>query len=90
MFRRDNIIFGIILGVITPAIVVALVWLVFYYKGVELKLDLLEKLILFAFALNGFYLRFYHKNKLDNSFKGVMIATFVYVFYWVFKFVINN
>ena len=90
-FKLDSWLTGIFVGLLLPAAIYfggksILLWQA-HKQGNALGSGFDESFSLFAFAINGGIMYFFLKKKGRDKFgKGIIAATFVYVFIWVFKY----
>lgn len=86
MIKWNSWFMGIFTGLALPAVVYfGGKWLIATQgKGFAPSFD--ESFSLFAFALNGGFMYFMNRKGMDKFGMGVIAATFVYIFIWVFKF----
>lgn len=87
MFKKDNWLLGISIGVAGPLLLFSLLYITFYAFGMpshENKLLKQENLSLTAVFLNMIVFRYYMINlKYDKTGRGILITT---VFYAIFFF----
>ncbi|PWV48394.1 hypothetical protein [Chitinophaga sp. S165] len=89
MLKRDNLLLGIILGLITPVLAFflyyLLVYLPKYQKSLAEFIDILgdnrqalPKLISVCLLLNGLVFYFYTRSRKDITAKGIFLVTMLY------------
>lgn len=88
MFKKDNFIFGLILGLIAP--VVGLVALKYYKFGMLSFKEVLQFMYLqpghglitagltVSLMMNAFFFTMYVNNRRDQTAKGIFVTTLVY------------
>jgi hypothetical protein len=87
MFKLDSWLTGIAVGLFLPAIIYFGGKAILRWQGSFLTPDFDESFSLFAFAMNGGIMYFFMDRKGRDKFgKGIIAATFVYIFIWVFKY----
>jgi hypothetical protein len=79
LFRRNNLNIGIGLGIIVPIVVFGLLYGITGLFGVHFKP---RSLAIISIALNMLLIRFFRKNRANESIRGTVIATFVMAFVW--------
>lgn len=72
--KKDNLFFGILLGVIAP--VIAFVISQFNLTGINIGN---KNLSVYAIAalLNLILMRYYYRNEMENSARGIILTTFI-------------
>ncbi|MEA3477541.1 MAG: hypothetical protein U9R60_05135 [Bacteroidota bacterium] len=82
MFKRDSIIFGLLLGIVIPILAYAILYLGLALVELLLSRDLLNErpaLKLISIAFNLLVLRYYFVTlKFEKTGKGILIITFAY------------
>ena len=86
MIKWNSWLMGIVTGLGLPALIYFGGRYLFHAQGKYLTPDFDESFSLFAFAINGGFMYFMNKKNMDRFGMGVIAATFVYIFIWVFKF----
>jgi hypothetical protein len=85
--KLDSWLTGIAAGLLVPVIVYFGGQSILRHQGKHLGVEFDESFSLFAFAINGAIMYFFMNKKGRDKFgKGVIAATFVYIFIWVFKY----
>ena len=94
MFQKNNLVTGILIGILLPA--TAFLMLYNGYKLLEgfgfasktgLSPDFRERTTaILAIALNLIPLNTYRKRRFENAMRGVVIATSILAFAWVFVY----
>jgi hypothetical protein len=94
MFNRNKFSVGLILGILIPLIAFPLLYGLF--TGLESLAfasdDGFRPLFkertsgIVAIGINAITLNFYNKRKADETMRGIVIATFVYIAIWVYFF----
>ena len=84
LFKRDNLLFGIILGAIVPWILFGILYLLNIWISYSVHHDQpiirTSTLQLIAIVVNVFMIRQYlSKLKFDKTGRGVLLCTFVYI-----------
>ncbi len=79
--KKDNFLFGFIIGIIFPALFFGIIWIINYIlleiNVAKFPFDL-ESHILLSFIANLLLIRYYFLNlKYENTGKGVLMITFV-------------
>jgi hypothetical protein len=86
-FKLDSWFTGIIVGLGLPASIYFGGRGILHWQGKYLGSEFNESFSLFAFAMNGAIIYFFMNKKGRDRFgKGIIGATFIYVFMWVFKY----
>ena len=87
MFRIDNILFGIVIGSLLPAIFI----LGFNFLFLDyLQADLTEDTIyVLSVLINFLIFRIYMINmEMDKTGRGILLATFLYAFGYIYLYII--
>lgn len=93
-FRRDNIVMGLIIGIISPALLFGILYgiiaIVEHYTG-NINFVSIQKLLLLSIIPNLFLLRYYlMKLKYDLTGKGILITTFIIgILFFILEFTIK-
>ncbi len=89
MFKKNSTIFGTFLGLVVPAIAFAL----FYglnkliTKNLHRSMFTQPTLLVISIFINVLVFRYYMlKLKMDLTGRGILLATFIYAFIYLFKF----
>jgi hypothetical protein len=81
LFNRDNYLFGILLGIILPALFYAALLLLDYLVVLSFDAHMMRKqeyLLLLGITINLFPIKYYFANlKYDKTGRGVLVMTFV-------------
>ncbi|MBL4625506.1 MAG: hypothetical protein JKY42_10265 [Flavobacteriales bacterium] len=86
-FKLDSWFTGIAVGLLIPAVIYFGGRAILEWQEKFLGAEFNESFSLFAFAINGGIVYFFmNKRGRDRFGKGIIAATFVYVFIWVFKY----
>ena len=87
MFKKNNWLLGIIIGITVPAIILVVLYGVFYFFGTAYHKDLLlkpENIPLVAIFFNMILFRYYMVNlKYDKTGRGILAIT---IFFAIFFF----
>lgn len=87
MFKKDNIVIGLLIGFILPSILVFGTVTILKWKGSFLDVSFYENMSLFSIAINGLLMRYFTvKREQDNIGKGIIIATLILAIIWVVKY----
>lgn len=87
LFKLDSWLTGITVGLLVPVIIYFGGKSILSWQGKFMGAEFDESFSLFAFAINGGIMYFFMNKKGRDRFgKGIIAATFVYVFIWVFKY----
>jgi hypothetical protein len=94
MLNRNNIISGLLIGVLLPLVGFAILYQIFALlelkgaaSGVGLSQNFRERtLAILAIALNLIPLNIFQKRRWDLSIRGVVIATGIWTLAWVIFF----
>lgn len=87
MFKKDNILIGIAIGIVLPLALFAFVTLPLYFSGKTVANTFDENFQLFCIAFNAFVFRWITvKKELDKMGKGVLIVTLLYALAWVITY----
>ncbi|MBL4653149.1 MAG: hypothetical protein JKY53_09860 [Flavobacteriales bacterium] len=87
LFKLDSWLTGVITGLAVPATIYFGGRTILHWQGKYLGAEFNESFSLFAFAMNGAIVYFFMNKKGRDRFgKGIIAATFVYVFIWIFKY----
>ncbi len=89
MLKRDNLLLGIILGLVTPVLAFFLYYLLVYLPKYQKSLaefinllgdnrQALPKLISVCLLLNGLVFYFYTRSRKDITAKGIFLVTMLY------------
>ena len=90
IFKKDNYIFGALLGLIIPAIIYGLILminLVLVQSGIVKNEINLQTHLLISFAVNLLAIRYYFVNlKYDKTGRGLLLITFIlFMLFFVLK-----
>jgi hypothetical protein len=90
MLKRDNIAFGLLIGLVLPALLYGLLTLLsrFVESGTALAMPFVpDKMMLLAIVINVIPIRLYFVNyKFDKTGRGVLIMTFLLMIaFFIFK-----
>lgn len=94
MLDKDSVLFGIVLGACIPFVGFATIKMLFEQLSTLEFLNPEVRTIVFrertiailAICLNLIPFNLYKNWRFDNTMRGVLLATFVYVFAWVWYF----
>ncbi len=94
MFWRNEIWIGLIIGLILPILGYGILYGVFAFldradavSDIGLSEDFrLRTIGIVAIAINAIALNKFQKNRADQSMRGVVIVTFLYVLAWLYFF----
>lgn len=87
MIKKDSIISGILIGLGLPLIIYFGGIGLIEWQGKYMAASFYKDFSLFSFACNGGLVYFFLKKKeFDRMGRGIIGATFIYVFMWVFKY----
>ncbi len=94
MFNRNNVVAGILLGIILPIVVFVLLYQVFSLleiRGAASGAGLSENfrvrtLAIVAMAVNVLPMRVFQKRRWEDSVRGIVVATAALALGWVFYF----
>jgi len=94
MFKRNKFSIGLILGILIPLITFPLLYGLF--TGLESMAFASDEGFrplfkertsgIVAIGMNAIALNFYQKRKYDDTMRGIVIATFVYIVIWIYFF----
>jgi hypothetical protein len=93
MLKKDNWILGIILGGVAPVVIYfALQAGIEFWASIDKRLHpaLIENstLLLVGIFINMFTFRYYMVNlRFDKTGRGILLATFVYAGYFLYKYI---
>lgn len=83
IFIRDNLLFGLILGAITPLILLGILTILNNFIGTfHYHVNFIQQSTLYLLAIiaNVLYIRYYmSKLKFDKTGRGVLLITFLYI-----------
>jgi hypothetical protein len=83
MLKRDNVAFGVLIGLVLPILVYGLLWfisLLVKVEGVWARPFQKENMMLLAVMLNLIPMRIYMvRYKLDKTGRGLLLITFILV-----------
>ncbi len=84
MFKKDSILFGIIIGSVLPAIIYLILYLLIQYLGNGIPYLRNSTAQLVGVAVNILTLRYYLLTlQADKTGRGILIVTFIYAFVFV-------
>lgn len=88
-FKKDHFAFGAMIGAIVPVIINFLLELITFKAG-DIQHHLFEEKTRFVLAIftNIVPFRIYMVNlKYEKTGKGILLVTFIYAFFYIFKFI---
>lgn len=85
---RDSVVFGIIIGILLPALVVGVMVGILYLSGRLPTKELLSSIVILGIAANGLVARYQSKKGSELQMRGVMAITMLEVLTWVFLFLL--
>lgn len=85
---KDSVLFGIILGLLVPAIVIGVIVGALYLAGKLPTKDLLSSIVILGIATNGLVARYQFKKGGERQMRGVMAITMIEVLTWFFLFLL--
>lgn len=93
--KKDNLKFGILIGILVPAIVFTLIYAIDSFFAVRLDKEFLIKdgtKLVIGVALNVLTFRYYMiKLRMEQTGKGILAATFMYaIFYMIYFIMLDN
>lgn len=77
---------GILAGLLIPFLFLAALYVFFYVFDKKINNDVYGSGLLFGLGMNALYLRRMFKKNKDYAARGVMLASFVYFFIWLYLF----
>lgn len=94
MFEKDTVLFGLLIGLAVPFVGFATIQMLLEriaqmdFLGPEAQTLYFRQrtIAILAICLNLIPFNLYKKKRFEASMKGVIIATFIYVFVWLLKF----
>ncbi len=93
MLKKDNLIFGLVVGVALPIIFAAFAMILLEQiikmgggQGSEAPMVRVRTVYLIGLCVNIFLVNYYKKLRYDLSMRGVVIATSILAIGWVIKF----
>ena len=86
MLKMNSWFAGIFVGLSLPALIYFGGKFLIQTQGKTFAPSFDESFSLFAFAINGGFMYLMNRKNMDKFGMGVIAATFVYIFIWVFKF----
>lgn len=87
MWNKDNIWVGASIGVILPAVVYSIFYLIMEMRNYYISDEVVKNMILVLFAINAIVMRqfFVNLNK-EQTGKGIFMVTFIGVIAFVIKY----
>lgn len=89
MFKKDHILIGILTGLLIPAIVVGLVYLIFLIGEKTPTMELMGQVVFLGLAANILPARIFSKRKMEMTTRGIMAITMLLVVVWAIQFIIE-
>ena len=94
MFDKDNVLYGLVLGLVVPLVLFATLLLIYgFLAEIDAGSDegfrpmFTERTTgIIAIAVNAFFLNTFFKRRKINSMRGIVIATFLLVAVWLRQF----
>ena len=91
--KKDNLLFGILVGIVFPIITAAFVMIILEQiislgggQGSENPAVRPRTVYLIGICINIFFLNYYKKLRYDYSMRGIVIATTILGVAWVIRF----
>jgi hypothetical protein len=76
--KKDSFWLGVLLGIVLPAVVIGLLYLVFYVSPASIQNKQMAKIIVLGIVPNAFVMRYYLVNlKADHTGRGILFVTFI-------------
>ena len=88
MKGRDHIAIGLAVGLLLPALVIGIVYLIFIIGELEPTEDLMSQVSFLGIATNIFPTKIFSKREMEMSSRGVMAITMLMVVLWAIQFLL--
>lgn len=89
MLKKNHIVWGVLWGLLLPAIIISGVYFAFYLNGLLLAWELMGQIVIFSIATNIVPAQYFSKRYVEYTARGVMVVTMLLVLLWAILFMLD-